>query len=248
MPSRRGVIDGVVAAFIVGALAWVASHIGASVPAWVLIPVAAVAAFVGHQVTTYKRHSQLLSTFNAQHATDAILTLRKILDGELTGISFDEFVERGILEPARLGLAIAPEEDIRLSVLELDAKSGQFTMSYCAGHSIGRKQDFRLPRESMAGHAMQSRELQWTNDVSSDQRWRQHPSADPKRSYKSLVAMPIESGGEVVAVLNVVSTEPGAFLQSDLVYIELLGTLIGLAWAIGRGSAGEPHTIAKPQT
>jgi len=44
--------------------------------------------------------------------------------------------------------------------------------------------------------------------------------------------MPIVIEDEAVAVLNVVSTEPAAFLKGDLTYIELLGALIALAWDI----------------
>lgn len=72
--------------------------------------------------------------------------------------------------------------------------------------------------------------MQWTDDVDADDRWRRHPKADAKRRYKSLAAMPIVVGDDAVAVLNVVSTEPAAFLKGDLTFIELLGGLISLAW------------------
>ncbi len=236
MPSRRGVVESIVGGLIVLLVLWAFSRIDASIPLWMLIGPLILALFVGYRAGTIKRHAELLSRFSAQHVTDIILTLRKILDGQLTGVSFEEFVERGILEPARLGLATVPGEEVRLSVLELDPASDEFKMSYAAGHSVGRTQEFQLSRGSMAGLAMQTGELQWTNDVNSDPRWQAHPEADPRRSYKSLVAMPVESGGAVVAVLNVVSSS--VFLQSDLVYIELLGTVIGLAWVLDGGSAG----------
>lgn len=119
-------------------------------------------------------------------------------------------------------------------------------MTFESGHSVGRKGNFTLPTASMAGHAYETRRLQWSNDVAADDRWLPHPAADPKRAYGSLAVMPIEAGGDVVAVLNVVSTERGAFVQGDLTYIELLGTLIGLAWAL-RYPAETPATIRESQ-
>jgi hypothetical protein len=52
--------------------------------------------------------------------------------------------------------------------------------------------------------------------------------------------MPIVVGDEAVAVLNVLSSEKGAFLEGDLTYIELLGGLIALVWDL--------HSPAGPST
>lgn len=237
MRFLRGLTESTVANLAaVGVLAlgaWLLSRLDASVPLWI-VPVAFA---LGLAIGWLRSHlvagsEDDLLGFHAEHVGDAILTLREILDGQLGRVSFEEFVERGILAPARFGLVFSPQEDIRLSVLELDENRREFKMSFESGHSVGRKENFRLPLESMAGDAYKTGELQWSNDVERDQRWRRHPSASPKRAYKSLVAMPIEARGNVVAVLNVVSTEKGAFVEGDLTYIELLGTLIGLAWTI----------------
>ncbi|MGN6588518.1 MAG: GAF domain-containing protein [Solirubrobacterales bacterium] len=97
---------------------------------------------------------------------------------------------------------------------------------------MGRQENFSLSRATLAGHAFDTKELQWTDNVEADSRWQPHPKADKKRGYKSLACVPIVVGDEVVAVLNVVSTEPAAFLKGDLTYIELLGAMIALAWDI----------------
>lgn len=125
-----------------------------------------------------------------------------------------------------------------MSILALDDSGDAFRMLYASGHGLGRKDNFTLPRTSLAGHAFDAKELKWTDNVEDDERWQRHPQADAKRGYKSLASMPIVVGGESVAVLNVISTEEGAFLKGDLTYIELLGALIALAWNIRIAAAG----------
>ena len=119
-------------------------------------------------------------------------------------------------------------------------------MLYESGHSLGRKSNFSLPKTSIAGHALESGDLQWTNNVDEDDRWSRHPLASDNRSYGSLASMPIIVGDTGVAVLNVVSSEKGAFLKSDLTYVELLGGFIGLAWAMDH-DAGQSHRLGAPE-
>jgi GAF domain-containing protein len=144
-----------------------------------------------------------------------MLALRDYAAGRLD-IPFTDLVERGVLAPARYGLSIVRGEEIRLAILELDDTGEAFQMTYESGHSLGRKENFSLPRTSLAGHAFDSKELQWTDNVDGDRRWQPHPKADQKRRYRSLASMPIVVGDESVAVLNVVSSEP-----SEL-YLQLL--------------------------
>lgn len=160
-----------------------------------------------------------------------MLALREVAAGKLN-VPFEEFIERGVLAPARFGLSAERGEEIRLSVLKPSEKSNDFKMIFESGHSLGRKSDFSLPKASLAGHALETGELQWTNDVEADDRWHPHPKASQARSYRSLASIPIVVGDDTVAVLNVVSSAKGAFLTSDLTYIELLGGFIGLAWAL----------------
>lgn len=59
---------------------------------------------------------------------------------------------------------------IRLSVLEFENSSQTFQMIYQSGYSQGRKNNFSPPKASLAGYALESRELQWTNNVDDDKR------------------------------------------------------------------------------
>jgi GAF domain-containing protein len=120
-------------------------------------------------------------------------------------------------------------------------------MLYESGHSLGRTDNFSLPKTSLAGHALESGDLQWTNNVDDDSRWKPHPLAREGRRYRSLASMPIVVGGTAVAVLNVVSDHKGAFLTGDLTYIELLGGFIGLAWALNE-DAGRSHKLSSSES
>lgn len=245
MPSVRGVGENVIAGLvvlgIVAVAAWVASTFDAPIALWgvVLIGVASFAAGVG--LGRVMRIGQDLLGYQADLIGEAILGLRDIAAGYLD-ISFEEFIERGVLAPARFGISALRGEEIRLSILELDDETQVFRMLYESGHSLGRKANFSLPRASLAGHALESGNLQWTNNVEADDRWSPHPLANSNRRYRSLACMPIIVGGTAVAVLNVVSSHKGAFLTGDLTYVELLGGFIGLAWAMNE-DAGSSHRL-----
>lgn len=246
MPTVRGVwenvIAGLVALLILAVIGWATSMLDAAVALWVVVLIALVACAVGTLIGWLIHDRSDLPRYQADLLGEAILALRDYAAGRLQ-IPFTDFIERGVLAPARFGLTVVSGEEIRLAILELDDTGQAFRMAYESGHSLGRKENFSLPRTSLAGHAFDSKELQWTDDVEADQRWQLHPKADKKRSYKSLAAMPIVVGDETVAVLNVVSTEPGAFLKGDLTYIELLGALIALAWDINL-AAGTSNRVA----
>lgn len=233
MPSLKGVSENVIAGLIgvalIGLATLVASQVDEPVPLWALGPALVVGFMVGVAVGRFMRYGEELLGFQADLISEAILGLREIIAGEL-GVSFSEFIERGVLAPARFGLSLERGEEVRLSILELDGTGQCFSMVFESGHTFGRKENFSLPRASIAGHALETRELQWTNDVEADKRWMPHPLAS--RPYGSLASMPIIVGDEALAVLNVVSTEKGAFLKADLTYIELLGSFVGLAWAM----------------
>jgi GAF domain-containing protein len=235
VPTARGIWENVVASFVVLAVFAVigltTSAIDAPVPLWLAIVVAAAGVGVGILIGLLSRDDANLPAYQADLLGEAMLALRDYAAGRLQ-VPFSDLVERGILAPAQFGLSLKPGEEIRLSVLELDDPGASFRMTFQAGHSLGRQENFSLPRATLAGHSFDTKELQWTDNVEADQRWQPHPKADKKRAYKSLACMPIVLGDEVVAVLNVVSTEPAAFLKGDLTYIELLGALIALAWDI----------------
>jgi GAF domain-containing protein len=249
MPFVRGVGENVVAGLIVLVIvalaAWAASTLDAPVPLWVVVLVAVAFSGIGIAVGRLMQFGQDLPAYQADLIGEAILALREVAAGNLD-VEFEEFIERGVLAPARFGLSAVSGEEIRLSVLEFDTSSQAFRMLFESGHSLGRKSNFSLPKTSLAGHALESGDLQWTNNVDEDDRWSRHPQASDSRRYRSLASMPIIVGDAPVAVLNVLSSEKGAFLTGDLTYIELLGGFIGLAWAL-RNDAERSHRLGSSE-
>jgi GAF domain-containing protein len=237
MPSLRGVLENVLATLAVAGLAWFASRTDASIQLWAALLVAAAVSMIAYRVGRSRRSGENLAGYQADLLGEAILALGNFEGGRLN-VPLEDFIERGILGLARYGLSAVAGEQIRLSVLELDESGESFRMLYESGHSLGRKENFSLSRSSLAGHAFETKELQWTDNVEDDQRWLPHPKASDRRSYRSLASMPIVVGDEAVAVLNVLSSEKGAFLEGDLTYIELLGGLIALIWDL--------HSPAEP--
>jgi hypothetical protein len=79
-----------------------------------------------------------------------MLALRDLVAGKLN-VPFEDFMERGVLAPAMFGLSIERKEEIRLSVLVPESGGEHFKMLFESGHSLGRKDDFLLPRASLAG-------------------------------------------------------------------------------------------------
>lgn len=256
MPTLRGVWENVVAGLvvlaIVGGAAWVASKFDAPIALWGVVLIGLASFLAGTALGRVMRIGEDLLGYQADLIGEAILGLREIAAGHLD-VSFEEFIERGVLAPARFGISALRGEEIRLSILKFDDKSQTFQMLYEAGHTLGRKTNFSLPKTSLAGHALESGNLQWTNNVDADDRWSRHPLAKSNRRYRSLACMPIVVGGTPVAVLNVVSSHKGAFLTGDLTYVELLGGFIGLAWAMHEdaesshrlGASEEPNALER---
>jgi len=173
-----------------------------------------------------------LHQYYADHLYDVLETLQKVITGQIPGVTFADLVERGMLQPAREYLQVSGE-DVRLSVQVPDDEHQNFIMEFSAGHSLGGSRDFRLPiAGSFGGHAYASGEVQWTGDVSEDSRWSKHPKASQERKYGSLVSVPISVRDQVIGVLNVISTYKQAFSPADRTYIELLGSILSVAWSL----------------
>lgn len=235
MPSVRGIWENVIAGLIVlvilAAATWAISRIDAPIALWGVVLIGFALFAAGLKLGRLMRSGEELLGYQADLIGEALLGLRDVIAGHIN-VSFEDFIERGVLGPARYSLSVVRNEEIRLSVLELDKSTQTFRMLYEAGHSLGQKNSFSLPSVSFAGHALQSGNLQWTNDVENDRRWQEHPLGNDSGDYRSLASMPIVVGEDAVAVLNVASNQRGAFLTGDLTYIELLGGFLGLAWAL----------------
>lgn len=249
VPSPRAVSENVVAGLIgVGILAgaaWGVSHVDAPIPLWAALVAAVCVAALGFASGQVFRYGDDLPGYQSNLLNEAMLALRDLVAGKLN-VPFEDFMERGVLAPARFGLSVERNEEIRLSVLIPESEGENFKMLFESGHTLGRKADFSLPKASLAGHALETGELQWTNEVEKDKRWHPHPKASAERGYHSLASMPIVVGDDAVGVLNVVSSAKGAFLKGDLTYVELLGGFIGLAWALNDGS-GALHRLVSSQ-
>ena len=82
--------------------------------------------------TLVSRHA-----YYEEHLREALETLQRAISGDIPGVSFDDFIERGVLDPARYWLTQAPSEDIRLSVLIAEGPAKRdFVMRFAAGHSL----------------------------------------------------------------------------------------------------------------
>lgn len=220
------------------------------VPLWAALTGAVVVGVIGAAISrrgggTEEVIDQLLievdlSQYYADHLYEVLETLQKVISQSIPDVSFSEFVQLGMLEPARQYLTQAPGEDIRLSVLVPDERHQDFRMEFAAGHRLESRHAFRLPiAGSFAGHAYSSGEIQWSNDVDTDPRWSKHPKARPDRAYGSLVSVPIHVRDQAVGVLNVVSTYRDAFSPADRTYIELLGSILSVAWSLVEGEDGD---------
>lgn len=177
--------------------------------------------------------------YYASFLWEVMQTLQKAIHGDIPGVTLDDLVEHGILNPARELLRQAPGEDVRLSVLVPEGQ--EFTMRWAAGHRFASKQSFRLRINDSFSRFAYTGDIAYSEDVDADDRFEPHPRAE--RPYRSIVSAPLRSGDDVVAVFNVVSTVPFAFTLADFVFIGLLGAMIDVCWALGGGGAEDPREL-----
>lgn len=142
---------------------------------------------------------------------------------------YDEFAEGAVLDPARGFLARAPGEEVRLSVLVPDGDD--FKMRWAAGHRPLSKANFRIRiNDSFAGRAFHLRETQRCPDVTKEPTFTPHPKAT--RPYKTIVSTPVKMGDEVAGALNAISTYADVFTEADVLFIELIATVVSLLLAL----------------
>lgn len=244
IPSLGDVLREAIAAVFVAALFAVGGGLvgilDAPVPLWVvlLLAVCAVGAFLAGRIV---RTRENLEALYVDHLREVLDTLQMVVAGEIPEVTARDFIEQGILAPARQWLAVGKDEDVRLSILAPDPRDPRlFSMVFAAGHTLGARKQFQLPiQQSFAGFAYVSGEMKWTNDVESDSRWKRHPHAREDREYGSLASVPIKVGTQVVAVFNVLSTRKNAFLASELMYIDVLGSIINVIWSLFSVEVGQ---------
>ncbi len=171
----------------------------------------------------------------AEHVRDALGDLRKVIAKELPSFSTRDFIETGIFEPAHKLLQRdhrdAARGDVRFSILR--SSGDDFVMADSTGllpalgHRMESRERFRLPiKGSFAGVALDHGRVQWSNDLSEDQRFTRHPKAEDDRQYESIVSVPLWRAGEIDGVLNVLAVRKDAFSPVDRTYITLLASVI----------------------
>ena len=166
----------------------------------------------------------------AQHLSDALDTLQKVLSGTIPQIRVGEFIQEGIFEPAHALLA-HDRGDVRFSLLEPDGDN--FTMPMALGHSLEGRRDFQLRiDDSFAGLAFRRGEIAYSDDTQKDDRFAPHPKARREREYRSIVCIPLREKNEIWGVLVVVATKPRAFTDTDRAYIQVLSSIVDVTKAV----------------
>jgi GAF domain-containing protein len=235
-----------------GALAfmvWKLSGSDVSLPAWALacfVAVPLVAALLllrarprKETVEDLEGQMSLINAY-AEHLNDVLLTFQKIFTGALAESTPNELVDVGILQPARDFLMQREGEDVRLSVLV--PEGSDFKMWFAAGHSLESKHKYSLPiSDSFSRLAYETGDIYWSDDVDKDPRFKPHPLARKGREWKSIISVPITCADKIVAVLNVVSTFEDAFPEVDFIYVQLLGSLLGVVWSLVEGGESAPE-------
>jgi GAF domain-containing protein len=167
----------------------------------------------------------------ADHLISILYAFQRVLTGDIPGVSVKEWIEDGILEPARDLLKTRQDEDVRLSILM--PRNGHFVMAFAAGHTLESKTKFCLPiEESFSRWAYQTNTIYWSGDLPNDDRFIRHPKATRERDYNSIISVPIRHREEVAAVFNVIFTASEAFDEADLLYVRLIGAVVELVWGI----------------
>jgi GAF domain-containing protein len=168
----------------------------------------------------------------AEHTSDALETLQKVMLGAIAPVKIRDFVQEGLFEPAHAILANETRGQVRFSVLVPDGSD--FVMRHALGHDVESRRAFTLPiHESFAGLAFNEREAKYAEDTQNDDRFKPHPRARPGREYRSIVAVPLLEGDEVFGVFVAVAQHPRAFSRADRTYIRVLGAIMDVARATG---------------
>lgn len=233
----------------VGAIAVLVSK-GGSVPAWVavlaVVATAGVVALAGRsrRRALLESHGELdeeaelysWMTFRheaySRHVAQALDVLQRVAAADI-GVSIPDYIEKGILAPARDVLLEKPIEQPRLSVLLPDPQSpDHWKMVWAAGHSVtGKAKYAERITDTVSRYAYETGEPQHWEDTRTDSGFRQNPQA----SYPtlSMMSLPIKRGDDVVGVFNVVSAEPHAFDYAEETYLTALGAVMAVAVAVG---------------
>lgn len=209
---------------------------GATVPAWTLIAVVALAAGAWLALSRRMTTGEQLAWFAVdieeqylQHLAQTLDTLQHVLTDSVDHAAIRDYVNHGILAPAKDMLTRNPDDHIRLSILY--PHGTDFRMRFQAGHNLTSAKKFAVPmRDSISRVAFESGETETWDDVGSDDRYRPHPMAT--RPTRAMVSVPLTQGDQVIGVFNAISDRAGGFNPADRLYVECLGSVIDVAIGI----------------
>ena len=98
-----------------------------------------------------------------RHVAVVLDNLQRVVVGALN-VDLREYIERGILEPARDLLTQAPDENVRLSVLVPEGE--HWRMMWSAGHSLAGREGYNQPiANTLSRHALETGRTQKWDDV-----------------------------------------------------------------------------------
>jgi GAF domain-containing protein len=222
---------------------------GGSVPAWIAIAELAVIVFLAVLVrrrggrlaalepveVETKRLEGEVEVLNyalsrhevySSHLAHVLDHLQRVISGDIE-VSIPEYIQRGILEPARDVLMEDPSEDVRLSIL-LPDEDGFFVMDWAAGHDLESQSKYRVRIDrTLARIAFETGEPQAWDDAATDDRFDANPHAT--RPLHAMVSVPLRSGDRVVGVFNAVASESNVFDPAEHSYLAALGGILNVA-------------------
>jgi GAF domain-containing protein len=160
-----------------------------------------------------------------RHVAVVLNNLQRAVAGAL-GVDLREYIERGILEPARDLLTQAHDDAIRLSILVPEDE--HWRMLWSAGHSLAGREGYRQPiARTLSRYAYETGEVQKWDDVRDERAFEQHPAASAP--IRSMLSVPVLIGDEVVGVFNVIAARPNAFDPAEERYVASIGGAINIA-------------------
>lgn len=230
---------GIVFLAALGLLIWQ----GGSVPAWLLLIPIALAALLAVFIVRRLRAKQVdndslikelgRSGEYSRHLQISLDDLQRVISGDVD-VDIPNYLEQGVLEPARRILTEKPAEDVRLSVLLPSAGApDRWSMPWAAGHSLTGKSKYDQPiADTLARHAYESGAPQSWGDTEGQTEFRQNPLASAPT--RSMVSIPIREGDDILGVFDAVSSDKDAFDKTEQTFLASLAGVIAVAVSVSR--------------
>jgi hypothetical protein len=179
------------------------------------------------------------------HVCQVMDNLQRVIAGDIPGVSIPNFIERGVLEPARDVMRdYGHGSDLRLSILLPIGTDGNFRMQWAAGHSLDSQKKYDIPMvDTLARLPFERRIMMTWGDVHDDPNFKPNPHAT--RDFHSMVSVPISVGDKSLGVLNVITGQVDAFDPADINYLTSLGAVIDVAVGVQAKAAREQKSQQK---